>query len=70
MFSGDNPNKSVRKQIFIYNMKNGGNKGLKESHPRIRKTGICPAWVYSIAKLKKDSLNILSGILFNGFSRA
>ena len=62
-------NRLGNRDLYI-RWKNGGNKGMKESHPRIRKTGICPAWVYSIAKLKKDSLNILSGILFNGFSRA
>ena len=70
MFSGDNPNKSVRKQVFIYKMKKRRNKDLRGPVPVCGKTGICPAWVYSIAKLKKDSLNTLSGILFNGFSRA
>lgn len=37
MFSGDNPNKSVRKQVFIYKMKKRRNKGFKGPCPRVWK---------------------------------
>ena len=36
MFSGDNPNKSVRKQVFIYKMKKRRNKGFKGPRPCVR----------------------------------